>query len=841
MVEKALEKNENFIIMGDLNIDNQRDKGLKVDLYRKFCDTYSFQNLIKAKTCFTKSGESSLDVILTNKPRLFFHNLSVETGISDVHTMVCTLLRSHMTKLKPIKIQYRNYKFFNEKRFNAELEKTDLLSSENDPDRMYLELVQNICNILERHAPLKSKYVRGNNAAFMNKELRKAIMLRSKLKNNFDRIKNNENWKLYKKHRNICNKIKKRAKRKYFDKISKDPKPKDFWNTMKPFISDKGSYSSEDYMLETNDTIIRDNKQIANIFNDLFVNIIKKSTGKSVNTLSSDDSIENIIQKYKDYPSIRLIKSTHTDTNFTMPLAKEGNIKRILSNLDPKKAPGSDKIPPKIVIRSAEILSKPLTKIINATITEQKFPENAKLTRVTPIYKKPQNGSRLKSTNYRPISVLSVFSKVIEKHYETSMNNFVNSILSKYISGFRKGHSCQHVLLRLTEEWRKQLDNNKVFGALFIDLSKAFDCLPHDLLLANLEAYGFDTCTLKLFQSYLSKRKQFVSIHGIISDILEILSGVPQGSILGPILFNIFLNDLLYYIKSTNIHNYADDNVLSAAANCISELIKILEKGADEALEWIDFNFMHANLDKFQAIISTKDKRDTKDLEIRVGNQYIKTKEQVVQLGVVIDHKLCFDDYISDLLKKASAKLDAIKRKGKYLSQSQKATLCNSYVISYFKYCSLIWHFGSIKNIHNTEKLHERTIRFIYDEYESDYFELLKKKKHCTLYSQRLQDMCCEIYKTINCNSSAYMNDLLIKRPSNYKSTKELNLHFPRVNQITFGYKSFSVVAPKIWNSIPMSIRASDVYKTFQLEINAALFQRSNLRLAIKIKFRTYD
>ena len=243
-------------------------------------------------------------------------------------------------------------------------------------------------------------------------------------------------------------------------------------------------------MLEKNCTIIRDYRKIADIFNDLFVNIIEKTTGKSVNTLSSDDSIENIIQKYKDHPSIRLIKSTHTDTNFTMPLAKEGNIKRILSNLDPKKAPGSDKIPPKIVIRSAEILSKPLTKIINATITEQKFPENAKLTRVTPIYKKPQNGSRLKSTNYRPISVLSVFSKVIEKHYETSMNDFVNSSLSKYISGFRKGHSCQHVLLHLTEEWRKQLDNNKVFGALFIDLSKAFDCLPHDLLLAKLEAYG---------------------------------------------------------------------------------------------------------------------------------------------------------------------------------------------------------------------------------------------------------------------------------------------------------------------------------------------------------------
>ena len=131
-----------------------------------------------------------------------------------------------------------------------------------------------------------------------------------------------------------------------------------------------------------------------------------------------------------------------------------------------------------------------------------------------------------------------------------------------------------------------------------MDLSKAFDCLPHDLLLAKLEAYGFDIHTLRLFQSYLSKRKQFVNIHGFMSDILEILSGVPQGSILGPILFNIFINDLLYHIKSTNTHNYADDNVLSAAADNVAGVIKSLETGADEALAWIDYNFMFANLDK---------------------------------------------------------------------------------------------------------------------------------------------------------------------------------------------------------------------------------------------------
>ena len=352
-----------------------------------------------------------------------------------------------------------------------------------------------------------------------------------------------------------------------------------------------------------------------------------------------------------------------------------------------------------------------------------------------------------------------------------------------------------------------------------MDLSKAFDCLPHDLLLAKLEAYGFDLHTLRLFQSYLSKRKQFVSTHGIMSDTLEIISGVPQGSVLGPILFNIFLNDLLYHIKSTNTHNYADDNVLSAVADTIKEVIKILENGADEALSWTNANFMSANLDKFQAIISTKNNIDTVSLEIRVGNKHIKTTDQVVQLGISIDNKLCFDSYISTLLNKASAKLNAIKRKGKFLSQSQRATLCYPYVISYFKYCSLVWHFGSLKNIHKTEKLHERTVRFIYDEYETDYFELLKEKQLCTLYTQRLQDMCCEVYKTIKGISSEYMNELLLKRHSDYISRQKFNLYVPPKKQVTFGYKSFTVIAPKIWNSLPMSIKSLDTYKNFQANI----------------------
>ena len=167
-----------------------------------------------------------------------------------------------------------------------------------------------------------------------------------------------------------------------------------------------------------------------------------------------------------------------------------------------------------------------------------------------------------------------------------------------------------------------------------MDLSKAFDCLPHDLLLAKLEAYGFDLKTLNLFFSYLRKRRQYVNINGTISDILEIISGVPQGSKLGPILFNIFMNDFIQRIKSTNTHDYADDNTLSVVAETIKKVINLLEKGASEATHWLDINYMIANVTKFHAIIATKDKQITVGLPVKVGNIVIKTEDIVKLLGV---------------------------------------------------------------------------------------------------------------------------------------------------------------------------------------------------------------
>ena len=165
------------------------------------------------------------------------------------------------------------------------------------------------------------------------------------------------------------------------------------------------------------------------------------------------------------------------------------------------------------------------------------------------------------------------------------MLEHVNTILSDKISAYRKGYSSQHVLLKLTEEWRKHLDRNQIVGAVLMDLSKAFDCIPHDLLIAKLAAYGFEKKTLKFFLSYLKGRKQSVNIKGKLSSFMDILAGVPQGSILGPVIFNIFINDMQNIFDKCSLNNYADDNTLDDHASSIPELVDSLEKDSQTAID----------------------------------------------------------------------------------------------------------------------------------------------------------------------------------------------------------------------------------------------------------------
>ena len=175
------------------------------------------------------------------------------------------------------------------------------------------------------------------------------------------------------------------------------------------------------------------------------------------------------------------------------------------------------------------------------------------------------------------------------------MSQFFENIFSKYQCGFRKGFSTQQCLLAMLEKWKRSVDNSKMFGALLTDLSKAFDCLDHELLIAKLNAYGFSLTALKLVHNYLSNRKQQTKINSTYSSFLEIIFGVPQGSILGPLLFNIFLIDLFFITEDTDIASYADDNTPYVIADNIDGVIKSLEEASEILFKWFNDNLIKIN------------------------------------------------------------------------------------------------------------------------------------------------------------------------------------------------------------------------------------------------------
>ena len=522
-----------------------------------------------------------------------------------------------------------------------------------------------------------------------------------------------------------------------------------------------------------------------------------------------------------------------TQESFRFSIVTEQEVLKILKGLNVSKSTGHDNISAKFLRDGANEIVSAISHIINLSLRTNTVPEDFKVARVVTLYKK---GDRNYVGNFRPVSILPVISKIIERVVHNQISKYLdsNGLLFEHQSGFRQCHSTETTLTFLTDKIKLCIDKGFYTGLVMIDLQKAFDTVDHEILLLKLKSIGLNSESVLWFKSYLSNRMQFVEVNGERSALGSVTCGVPQGSILGPLLFLIYVNDMPSAVKC-DLYLYADDSALMVSDKRINVIESKLEDNLLALSIWLEENKLSLHLGKTESILfgsKNKLKKGT-SLNIKCNQVNIESKAEVKYLGCTIDNHLSGEAICSKIFKRVNGCIKFMYRKNASLGTNERKLLCTSLLQPLFDYAAISWFYGlSKKSKDKLQICQNKMMRCIFnlDQRSKITCNTFSKVKWLDVRGRVDLLTLIMVYKTFHGVAPKYMNTFTLTGNMHSYVTRRntMSLVIPTVK--SSGRDSFVFQGAKLWNSLPPSIRSCDGISSFKIRCKRYIFSQMYAR-----------
>jgi hypothetical protein len=801
---------ENVLLCGDFNI-NISDS--KLQIAKDLLQTLLVHNLkptVMEPTRSTKSTKTTIDNIFTDNHHQYLNAYVAPCSFSDHDAQIIHLknkLTNHNIRHKIVK--NRCYTRAANTRFRTALEKIDWwqLLSNLSPSEQLTVFYNTMHELIDKYYPIKTCRIPLYKKKWLSKGIRQSCRTKRKMYINLKRSYDETLDSYLKLYQHVLKKVLITAKQLHAVNTIKKArnKSKAVWNLVKENTGKLTIHKGVSWKIEHGTEIISDPRIVANLFNQYFL-----SVGENSNNTCKTDNFKELLKKKK----VNNVKSM-----FIKPLV-EPEIIKIAKSLKNSNSCGPDELHTCIIKNNIDILCIPICHIFNEHINLGVFPEALKRAKVIPVYKK---GGTTKINNYRPISLLSVLTKILEKclaeRLQSHMN--VNGYISTKQFGFLKGKNTTTAITGLTTQILNNLNDGLKCAGIFCDLSKAFDCVDHDILLYKLEYYGLRGSVLNLFSSYLSNRRQFVEIkcsdHTQCEQMYKsaegtLRRGVPQGSVLGPLLFIIFINDLPDNVFNGTPYLYADDTSLILGAECYERLTLVTNRGWGDLSHWFSANGLSLNKDKCFYMIF---KRALNSVDCVLNLPLTKT-DSIRFLGVELDPCIKWYDHVNYVVKRLGSACYTLKSMAKVGDKKTLRTIYYSYVESIIRYGIEVW--GNSSYVNKILIMQKKCLRFIEGYFPETHRHLFTKNSIYTVTALYIYQIGLHVFK----NQNLYELRKVCER---YPLRRDLDLVLPHSHFAHFK-KSFNYIAIKIYNHLEIDIKNSSNINEFSGKLKSYLIRR---------------